>query len=179
MKKNMGVIIILVMLTAPAFAQARIDVGAVVPRGAGFTLGESTGTVIGGVDMESWPFIPFPEAGFYFTGQFGPVVAGLGVRVFTLILETILWPNAFVELNLGPLAVEAQAGGGFFAMAGLANASEFGKVIIPDLSAWIKIGRKGNFRLGGGLIGLYLPEISESDAVTFLYYFGGKVAIYL
>jgi hypothetical protein len=177
MKKSLVVIIILVLLAAPAFAQWRIDVGAIVPRGVGLSIGGSTETSISGVDMEAWPFIPLPEAGLYYTGAFGPVSLGIGVRAFTLIVETILWPNAFAELTLGPVALQAQFGGGFFAMFGLVSASEFGEVFIPDLSAWFKIGKKGNFRLGAGLVGLYMPEITETDAIPFLMYLGGKVAI--
>ena len=177
MKKFMIVLAILVLVAVPTFAQWRLDVGAVVPRGVGLSIGGTTDTKISGVDMASWPFIPFPEAAIYYTGELGPVSLGVGARAFTLILETILWPNAFVELNLGPVALEAQVGGGFFAMFGLASATETGKVFLPDLSAWFKIGKKGNFRLGGGLIGLYMPEITDTDAIPFLLYLGGKVAI--
>jgi hypothetical protein len=179
MKKSLVVLMILVLLAAPAFAQWRIDVGAIVPRGAGLSIGGSTETMIGGVDMESWPFIPLPEAGLYYTGALGPLTLGIGARAFTLIVETFLWPNAFAELNFGPLALQAQFGGGFFAMFGIITAAEFGQVFIPDLSAWFKIGKKGNLRLGGGLVGLYMPEITDTDAIPFLYYLGGKVAIQL
>jgi len=177
MRRFMVVLAILVLVAVPTFAQWRLDVGAVVPRGAGLSIGGSTETTISGVDMASWPFIPFPEAALYYTGDFGPVSMGVGVRAFTLILETILWPNAFVEVNLGPVALEAQVGGGLFAMLGLVSATETGKVFLPDVSAWFKIGKKGNFRLGGGLIGLYMPEITGTDAIPFLVYLGGKVAI--
>jgi hypothetical protein len=177
MKKFMVVLAILVLVAVPTFAQWRLDVGAVVPRGVGLSIGGTTTTTISGVDMASWPFIPFPEAALYYTGEFGPISLGVGARAFTLILETILWPNAFVEVNLGPVALEAQVGGGLFAMFGLVSASETGKVFLPDVSAWFKIGKKGNFRLGGGLIGLYMPEITGTDAIPFLLYLGGKVAI--
>ncbi len=177
MKKFVAVLAILVLVAVPTFAQWRLDVGAIVPRGVGLSIGGSTETTIGGVDMASWPFIPFPEAGLYYTGEFGPISMGVGVRAFTLIVETILWPNAFVEASFGPLVLEAQVGGGLFAMLGLATASETGRVFLPDISAWFKIGKKGNFRLGGGLIGLYMPEITDTDALPFLLYLGGKVAI--
>ncbi len=179
MKKSLVVLVILILLATPVFAQWRLDVGAIVPRGAGLSLGGETEAIIGGVDMAAWPFIPFPEAGLYYTGNLGPVSLGIGVRAFTLILETILWPNAFAEVNLGPLAIQAQLGGGLFAMVGVASSTATGQVFMPDLSAWLKIGKKGNFRLGGGLIGLYMPEITGTDAIPFLVYLGGKVAIEL
>lgn len=177
MKKLVAVLAIVVLVAVPTFAQWRLDVGAVVPRGAGLSIGGTTETTISGVDMASWPFIPLPEAGLYYTGEFGPISLGVGARAFTLIIETILWPNAFVEVNLGPVALEAQVGGGLFAMLGLVTDTGSGKVFLPDISAWFKIGKKGNFRLGAGLIGLYMPEITGTDATPFLIYLGGKVAI--
>jgi hypothetical protein len=162
----------------PAASQGRLDIGVIVPRGAGITLGGSSTTTLGS-DLGSWPFIPLPEAGLYYQGEVGPLKLGIGARAFTLILETILWPNAFAELDLGRVAIEGQLGGGAFLMLGLLPTDlQFGKVLIPDLSAWVKLGKKGVFRLGGGLIGLYVPD-TFGDGMPFLFYLGGKAAIML
>jgi hypothetical protein len=47
---------------------------------------------------------------------------------------------------------------------------------LPDLSAWLKIGKKQLFRLGGGAMGIYLPEVT-TEGMAFVYYLGGKVAL--
>ena len=53
-----------------------------------------------------------------------------------------------------------------------------GALFLPDLSAWFKLGKKQNLRLGGGILGLYLPELT-TEGFGFVYYLGGKVAINL
>jgi hypothetical protein len=176
MKKPLVILIILVLLSTPVFAQWRIDVGALVPRNVGIAVGGSADVAIEDFPIGDY-FIPFPEAGFYYTGTVGPFNLGIGARAFTFIVETVLWPNAIAEVTLGPVVVEAQIGGGIFAIVGLFSDVTSGKVFIPDLSAWFKIGKKGNFRLGGGFIGLYMPELTGTDAIPFLLYLGGKVAI--
>jgi hypothetical protein len=161
-----------------ASSQMRLDIGVMVPRGAGITIGGATSTTLGS-DVGNWPFIPIPEAGLYYQGDLGFLKLGIGARAFSFILESIVWPNAYAELDLGRVAIEAQVGGGAFLMFGLVNPDPtFGNVVIPDLSAWLKLGKKGVFRLGGGVIGLWVPE-TFGDTMPFLIYFGGKAAIML
>jgi hypothetical protein len=166
------------VVVQPAASEVRLDIGVMVPRGAGLTLGGSTTTTLG-ENLGSWPFIPLPEAGIYYQGDLGMFKLGIGARAYSVILETILWPNAFAELDLGKVAIEAQIGGGAFLMLGmLPTEFQTGKVFIPDVSAWFKIGKKGNFRLGGGMIGLYATE-AFGDAMPFLFYLGGKASLLL
>jgi hypothetical protein len=74
------------------------------------------------------------------------------------------------------VAVEAQVGGGLFALIGLYNNVKSGSLFFPDLSVWYKIGKKQLFRLGGGVMGFYLPELS-TEGLAFAFYLGGKVAL--
>ncbi|HUW41311.1 MAG TPA: hypothetical protein VMV90_09885 [Rectinemataceae bacterium] len=174
MKRLALIAIVLVLLAAPAFAQFRLDVGIIVPRG----LGTTSGATSEGSFVSDWPFIPLPEAGLYYQGDLGLVKLGIGARAFSFILETILWPNAYAELDFGRFAVQAQFGGGAFAMFGLANSTSTGNVFIPDLSAWFKLGKERNLRLGGGIVGLDVPSVFGSD-MPFLLYFGGKLSVIL
>lgn len=177
MKRAALLLVILSLVSIPAFSQLRLDIGADIPKGIGAIVeGSSLEIPQETVDFFNHYFIPLPEATLHYQFDFGIVKLGVGARAFTLILLTALWPNAFAELNLGPIALEAQIGGGLFAMAGLANDIEAGQVFIPDLSVWFKLGKKQNFRLGGGAIGVYMPELA-SDSMLFAYYLGGKVAI--
>ncbi len=167
-----------VALVAPpsVAAQARLDIGAIVPRGAGVASGGSSTSV--GTFVDNWPFIPLPDAGIYYQGDLGLLKLGIGARATTFILETIAWPNAYAELDLGPVAIQAQVGGGAFLMLGLVTSPVLGKVLIPDISAWYKFGKKGIFRLGAGAIGLYVPD-AFGDFTPFLIYIGGKASIML
>lgn len=174
--KRRSLILIALFLTIATLglgAQVRFDVGVDVPRGVGALVGKDVGTVdFSGLASS---FFPFPEAAVYYRFGEGTVTGGIGMRAFTLIIETVAWPNAFVEVTLGPVVVEAQVGGGLFALAGLANDVQFGKIFFPDLSAWLKIGK--SFRLGGGAMGLFVPGVDLSVNLPFVYYFGAKFTI--
>jgi hypothetical protein len=177
MKRTALLLIILALAAAPLFSQLRLDIGVDVPKGVGAAMaGNSIEIPQETIDFFNQYFFPFPEAALHYQFDFGIVKLGVGVRAFTLILETALWPNAFAEVNLGPVAIEAQIGGGLFAFVGLANSIETGNLFFPDLSVWYKIGKKQLFRLGGGVMGFYLPELA-SNGMAFAFYLGGKVAL--
>lgn len=152
------------------FAQVRVDMGVDFPRGLGASINGNTT-----ISSESARFfdeylIPFPEAGIYYQFADFPVKAGVGARFFTFILETIFWPNAYVEADVWRFSFLGQIGGGFFGMFGLANDFQSGEVFLPDLSVWFKL--TDNFKLGGGAMGLMVPELS--DGFGFVYYLGAK-----
>lgn len=171
--KRIGILLgLFILLSLPLFAQVRLDLGIDIPRGVG---------AVSGNEFLSDPqmnkvftdyILPLPEAGLYY--QFGENAfrAGVGLRAFTLILVTIFWPNAFIEADIWKFTLAFQMGGGLFGVFGLANDMQSGKVFLPDLSLWYRIGN--NFRLGGGAIGVMLPE---STTMGFLYYLGGKFNI--
>ncbi|MCA1950917.1 MAG: hypothetical protein LDL24_10110 [Treponema sp.] len=93
--------------------------------------------------------------------------------MYTFLLASIFWPNAFIEADIWNLTAVAQMGGGIFGMYALGQTRfESGKVFMPDLSLWYRFGN--SFRLGGGAIGIMLPE---STNIGFLYYIGGKFNI--
>lgn len=176
MRKTALLIALVAVLALPIFADWRLDLGVIVPRGAGMTIGGETETV-SGLDVAEWPFIPLPEAGIYYEGKLEDLTIGIGARAFSFILASIVWPNAFAEINLDRVAIQLQVGGGAFGFLTIAGSSgDFGKVLVPDLSAWVKVGKNRNLRLGGGVIGLYLPELL-GESLPFLIYLGGKVAI--
>jgi hypothetical protein len=168
MKKACLLAVMLISLSIPAFAQWRIDLGLDVPLGAT--------TTIGGEKTSA--FIPIPDFGFTYQWNTGNLNLGLGVRAFTLIIESGLWPNAFAEYTMGPVAIEAQLGGAFLAMFGAYNNVALGIVLIPDLSAWFMFGKTGGLRLGGGIIALYAP-FSFGNTLPAFFYLGGKVALEL
>jgi hypothetical protein len=174
-KKLLVALAVLMLLSLPAFADFRLDIGINVPFGLGVTgTSNDIGSAIG-----NWPFIPIPEIALYYFWGLGPVDLGVGLRAYTFLIESIAWPNLVAEFKLDPVVIQAQVGGGFFAAFGLAgNATAFGQVLIPDLSAWFKIGKTGAFRLGGGIIGFYAPN-ALGNIMPWLFYVGGKVALEL
>jgi hypothetical protein len=122
--------------------------------------------------------LPFPEASFYYQFEFGPLRLAPGVRVFTFILESVLWPNLMAELAFDPVFIQAQLGGLIFVLFGLANNIEFGEVLLPDLSIWLGLGKERRFRLGGGVLGMLLPDLSD-EGMLIVPYVGMKVSLLL
>lgn len=177
MKKSVFIVLLIALVAIPSFAQWRLDIGVDIPRGVGAVVGSDVlGSDAASAALSS-TFFPFPEASIYYTfGGESILQVGVGMRCFTFIIESIAWPNIFAEVNLGPVAIEAQVGGGAFVAFGLANSADFGQVFFPDLSAWFKLGKKQAFRLGVGAIGLFLPELT-TEAIPFVFYLGGKVAL--
>ncbi|WP_304224702.1 hypothetical protein [Gracilinema caldarium] len=173
MKRCSVIIAMLLLLSLPAFAQLRIDLGIEIPRGAGSVSGNEVFS-----DPEVNKFLtdyifPIPEIDLYYQFDFGSLRAGLGLRMYTFLIASIFWPNAFIEADIWNLTAVAQMGGGFFGMYALGQTRfENGKVFMPDLSLWYRFGN--SFRLGGGAIGFMLPE---STNIGFLYYIGGKFNI--
>ncbi|OHD27588.1 MAG: hypothetical protein A2064_13490 [Spirochaetes bacterium GWB1_66_5] len=165
-----------VALAYPAFSEVRLDLGVDVPLVAGFISGGdvTSSSEIGTFLTEH--IFPFPEASIYYQFKVGPLRVAPGVRFFTFILESVMWPNVIAELELGPVFIEGQLGGLVFGYFGVVTGLEFGQVLIPDLSIWVGLGKKKMFRLGAGAIGLMLPEISTSQ-MLFAGYIGVKVSL--
>jgi len=175
MKRLLVLCSLLACLSAPAFSDWRMDIGFDIPRGMGASVGGEGSNFSEATEFFSEYIIPLPEAGVYYFGEVGPFRVGGGVRVFTALLVSVWWPNAFAELDLGRFVLAGQLGGGVFGMFGLANEIQAGAVLIPDLSAWFKVGDV--FRIGGGAVGVMLPE--EDNSIVFLYYLGAKFALKL
>ncbi len=137
-----------------ASAQFRIDLDVNMPVGFGYSLS-------GGSSSFAWNqfFIPFPDARLGWQFGEGLLDGGIGARVFTFIIENILYPEVFLELNLDPITISAAVGGyGFLEFGllsaalqeiGLNNLSGFHNILIPDLNVAIKVTEW--FRIGAGV----------------------------
>jgi hypothetical protein len=173
-KLHIVTLVMLMGLLIPALAEVRLDIGLTIPMGLG-SLSTSGGTLSeDATDFFSEHIIPFPQIALYYQDMLGSFRLGGGIRAYSFILETIFWPNVFVEKDLWHFTVALQAGGGCFGLFGLYSTIEAGKVFIPDLSLWYRIG--DSFRLGGGIMGLMVPELSDDEMLA-IYYLGLNVAL--
>ena len=86
MKRIVLAIALAAILTVPAFAQLRLDLGVVIPM----TIGEvgggeiQTNDVIG--EFLQKYIVPFPEGSVYYQFSVGPLKLAPGIRMFTVIL---------------------------------------------------------------------------------------------
>ena len=178
MKRIVLLVAFVAIVAVPAFSQFRIDLGVDIPMTLGVIgKGEIQTSSEVGTFLRSH-ILPFPEASFYYQFSIGPLTLAPGVRVFTFILESVLWPDLMAELNLGPVFVQAHLGGLVFVVFGLFNDAQYGKVLLPDVSVWIGLGKGRRFRIGGGVLGLMLPELT-TDGIGIAPYVGGKISLLL
>jgi hypothetical protein len=158
-----------------ASAQVRLDIGGIVLKELDNSSKDPKARNLDGF-LDEMPLLPLPEADLSYQWELGLLKLGIGARVFSLFAESMGWLDAYAELDLGRAAIEAQAGGGAFCMAGILNQAALGQVFIPDLSAWLKLGRSGAFRIGAGAAGLYVPK-AFGNTMTIILYAGGKTSI--
>jgi hypothetical protein len=175
--KRMGLLILMLALFSfLAFSQLRIDAGLAVPIGIGTVLDGSVLEMDNSVsDFLSRTFLPLPEGAMYYQFDFGKLKLAIGARAFTMVIETIIWPNALAELVFGPVVVEAQVGGGAFLLLGLVSDFVTGRVFFPDLSVWLKVGTRQAVRFGAGVIGMFLPE--QNSTFPIVIYLSGKITL--
>ena len=107
----------------------------------------------GSTDISNYHFI-IPD--FELAWQFGgtPLRGGVGIRAYSLLIETFGFPQAYIEFELSPFVLRAALGGGAFFFLGLYNDfiinSDTLKVLIPDVSVSWKI--TDWFQLGAGAL---------------------------
>jgi hypothetical protein len=163
--------------TGPASAQLRLDIGATALKQIDQSNEHHLSRNTEGF-LHELPFLPIPEADVFYQKDYGLLGLGLGVRAFTVAAESLAWPEVLAELDFGKWTIEVQAGGGALLMLGIRTEAILGQALIPDISTWLKLGKTGEFRLGVGAAGLYVPAILGDD-MSIVLYLGGKASLLL
>jgi hypothetical protein len=161
MKKKGLVVLLAVLLlcvsAAGAGAELRMDFNIPWLLAGGLQLAAIPGASGLGTsaDISNYHFI-IPD--FELSWQFGgaPLRGGVGVRAYSLLIETLGFPQAYIECDLDPIVLRAALGGGAFFMLGLYSDfvinSDTLQVLIPDISAAWKV--TDWFQLGAGFLAL-------------------------
>lgn len=179
MKKGFIVVFVILALVSPAFGQFRFEIGANAPVGAGYITGD--GTLYGDyLDIISNAgLIPIPNLSLMLQANLGGVLKiGAGVKAQSILVASIAYPAALVEISLGALSINAAIGGLYFGYYTLGNiyGLEQQDLLMPEVSAWLGLGKKHNFRIGGGAIGILSSALDISE-VPFVAYAGFKVVL--
>jgi hypothetical protein len=87
--------------------------------------------------------------------------------MFTFIIETIGWPNAFIEVNLDPLVLSAELGGGLFFVFGFYSNAGSTAIVVGDIAAAFKFNDWFRAGLGVFSIGETDPNIGFSESGSF------------
>ena len=157
--------VLLCVTAAAAGAQFRLDFEVALPVFEGINPGDLG--VPGGATIDRYLFLlPMVEA-TYQLGD-GPVRFGAGARAVTFLFESLLWPDAFVEIDLDRIVVRGDLGGGLFLSLGGVNE-------VPDRSwTWIvpqidvSFAHTDWFRLSGGAMAL--APFNNVDRFGFVLY---------
>ena len=121
--------------------------------------GEDAGTAL------DYAFL-VPE--FKLTQYFGTghIRAGIGVRMFTVILETLVFPVISIDATINNFVFNANVGGGAFLFFGLLNSVETEGIFIPEFTIAYKI--TDWFQAGTG-INLFMYPGATGDVSSFGY----------
>jgi hypothetical protein len=95
-----------------------------------------------------------------------------------MLIAYAAYPNAQLEVALGPLCIDASLGGYYMGVYGIGEGFGFTELdaLIPEVSAWLALGKKRAFRIGAGAIGL-LPVSFDLSDVPMILYGGMKIVL--
>lgn len=145
---------IIVLLVIPgAFAQVRLDLAIDIPVILGISAESDDDTINESINLlQDIGTFPFPTAMAAYQFSFGPLNAGVGLKGYSLILESVFWPVVYAEVDLSPIVIHANIGGLGFLYFGLGTGTTTSSLIIPDFHIAYKFG--DTFRLGLGAMAL-------------------------
>ncbi|MFA5852697.1 MAG: hypothetical protein WC820_08350 [Spirochaetales bacterium] len=178
MKKVLICLVLICAISVPAaFSQFRLELGVNAPVAVGYVTGSGTDGDIASTIEESG-IIPIPNLALLLQANLGLVKIGVGVKAQSVIVYSLAYPVAQLELALGPLAIDASLGGYYFGYYAVGNVYgvEQMDILLPDLSVWLGFGKKQTFRLGAGAIGA-IPSSFDLSAVPFVAYAGLKIVL--
>lgn len=173
MKKVVLALLILAVVGTAGFADGRADIGMAIPWKLGATLSSSLGDNEDLNILSEFTFL-VPQVFLGYEFGIGPVNLGVGGRLYTLILESVAMPAAFAEVVLGPVALNLNVGGGGFLFFGLYNNLLTEPLLLPDISAHIRLGK--SLHLGLGTTVIMHPDIPE-DVLPYIIYLSGKFVV--
>jgi len=179
MKKMLLCSVLIVAISAPAaFGQLRFEIGATAPLSVGYFSGSGGDYSDTLSTIDELGILPIPNLALFLQADMGIIKLAAGIRAHSLIIYTLAYPVAQVELALGPLSVDASIGGYFFGYSAIGNLFGLDQIdfLVPDLSVWLGLGKRKSIRLGGGALGL-IPSSMDTDIVPFIGYAGLKIVL--
>jgi hypothetical protein len=177
MKKIVFFGIIILMVIPGVFAQVRLDLAIDIPVTIGITADTGDDTIDESINfLKDIGTFTFPTAMAAYQWSFGPVKTGVGLKGYSMIIESVFWPVIYAEVDLSPIVIHANIGGLGFLYFGLGTGTTTSSLIIPDFHIAYKFGK--TFRLGIGAMAL--PGIDGLEGITpYSIYLTGRFSSHL
>ncbi len=161
--KRIAALLLLVVLTlffgGLLFAQTSyVDIGIKVPFFWGLGSTELEGDASGAVDY----IFPVPDINYGLMFGEGPVTFGVGARFFTIILESLVYPQLMVRAEYDPFVFTGSLGGGAFLYFGIVNGIGTPNILTSEITGAYKL--NDWFQMGLGTTIVY--AFSDNDVMT-------------
>lgn len=135
-----------------------VDIGIKVPFYWGVGSTELDDDISGAIDY----IFPIPDLNYGLMFGDGPVTFGFGARFFTIILESLVYPQLMVRAEYDPIVLTGSVGGGVFLVFGLFNDIGTPNLLTSELTAAYKM--NDWFHLGLGTTIVY--AFADNDVMT-------------
>ncbi len=162
-KRGVFVVVLLVLLFGGAMnvaAEVQVDIGINVPYYVGVRTDDD--------DIDEavrWVFV-LPDVKVNWFDEVGPVRIGAGGRLWTLILQSVIYPIVSLEADVGRFVLNTNLGGGLFINFGLYTGMHFAGVFLPEFSAAYRM--TDTFSLGTGAMFLFAPEVEDLSSFAYM-----------
>ena len=179
MKKVLTCALLIAAIAVPAaFGQLRFEIGANAPLAVGYLSDTvpAEDSIYGLIEEAG--IIPIPNLALFLQADLGLLKIGVGAKVQSIILYSLAYPAAQVEIALGNFSIDASLGGyyfGYYAIGGIYGLEEM-DILLPDISVWLGLGKRNAFRIGGGAIGA-IPTSMDISEVPYIAYAGLKIVL--
>ena len=161
-KKITIIALVLVLMGAalPLAADSQVDIGLHIP----YYIGIETEDEDAGAALDYAFLVPDLKYNYFFNES--GIRLGVGARLFTVILESMVYPIVTVETDIGQFRFSGHVGGGAFVFFGLYNDVQTAKIILPEVSVAYRF--SDSFSVGTGATLFFAPEAADFNNFAYI-----------
>lgn len=164
MDRKLVIILLAVLIgfiaVVPTFADSQVDVGLHIPYMIGI---ESENGDFN--DAIEYAFlVPDLKYNYFFLDS--TLKVGVGARLFTVILESFVYPIVTVETEMNNFVLSAHVGGFGFLFFGLYNDFATQNIMLPEVSIAYKF--NDWFSIGTGAMFFFAPEAADFNNFAYV-----------
>jgi hypothetical protein len=151
------------VMTGTAAAQSQWDISINIPYYGGVT---SESGSFG--EFSQWLFVIPDVTWHYYFGKNESIRFGTGLKMYSVVVESMIYPVISLESILGDFVLDARFGGGLIFLFGLETQFIADAIFLPEVSVAYRLGKKKIFRLGTAATFVVAPVTSDIGGFTFI-----------